>query len=92
MKSRFRLYEYNITPADPKLLKVYFDVTRLIWSNYWERIVGENYPSYNFAKYLTRLNKKGFTKEDERLYKLAQRMRETKGVLMTISRFKRMMF
>ena len=92
MKSRFRLYKYNITPADPKLLKVYFDATRLIWSSYWERMVGENYPPYNFARYLIRCNKKAFTREDEQLYKLAQRMREVKGVLLVMSRFKRMMF
>ena len=89
MKTKFKLYKFKIEPSESEKEMIFVYRLDLFWSNYWQRIVGNNYPA-NYARYSTRINKTILSKKGMQVYNVAFRGFSINNLLITTSLHERM--
>lgn len=89
MKTKFKLYKFKIEPSESEKEMIFVSRLDLFWSNYWQRIVGNNYPA-NYARYLTRINKTILSKKGMQVYNVAFRGFRVNNLLITALLHERM--
>ena len=89
MKTKLKLYKFIIEPIELEHNAIFIKRFDLFWSNYWQKIVGNNYPA-NYIRHLTSVNKTVLSKKATQVYSVAFRGFLINNLLITATLHERM--